>query len=232
MKVAILADIHGNASALAAVLEVAQTLGVERLLCAGDCVGYYDEPGRCLELLADWDVLHVRGNHEDMLQHLIADPSVAGHITQRYGSGLSVAARELTPDQLAALQAWPVQRTCVIDDVSITLCHGAPWETDHYVYPDADDDTLQRCAASGTDYVVMGHTHYRFSTQIGTTRLVNPGSVGQPRDRRPGAAWSLVDTVTGEYQSRTEPYDIAAVAMRARARDPHLPYLWDVLTRR
>jgi len=231
MRVGLLADIHGNATALAAVLEVARTLDVERLLCAGDCVGYYDQPGRCLDLLADWDVTHVRGNHEDMLRQMIADPALAERVAQRYGSGLSVAARELTADHLTALEGWPVHRTCAIENLSITLCHGAPWETDQYVYPDADDDLLRRCAAVGTDVVVMGHTHHRFSAQIGTTRLINPGSVGQPRDRRPGAAWGVLDTATGEYESRTEVYDIAEVVMRARARDPHLPYLWEVLTR-
>jgi putative phosphoesterase len=231
VKLGLLADIHGNAPALAAVLDAARTLGVERLLCAGDYVGYYGEPARCLELLAGWDATYVKGNHESMLQEVITEPSRAEGIRRRYGSGLALALEQLTPKQISFLTSLPVQHRLDVDGCSILLCHGAPWDTDHYIYPDAPDELLRRCAAGGEDYVVMGHTHHRFNRQVGTTTLINPGSVGQPRDRRPGAAWAWFDTSTREMQPRIEPYDIDAVVARARATDPDVPYLWEVLTR-
>lgn len=231
MRLGLLSDIHGNAEALAVVLAAARAEGVERILFAGDAVGYYYEPARCLALLSEWPMTPVRGNHEDMLQGVIAQPSLADGIHQRYGSGLATALKTLTPAQLAELTAWPVQRQLDIEGSSILLCHGAPWDTNQYVYPDASEELLARCRVDGCDFVVMGHTHYRFSVQAGATRLLNPGSVGQPRDRRPGAAWGLLDTASGDYQQRTELYDTERVARQARSIDPHLPYLWEVLTR-
>jgi len=231
MKVGLLADIHGNADALAVVLDAARTHGVERILFAGDYVGYYYEPDRCLDLLSEWDVTSVRGNHEDMLEGLLAHPSCAEAIRKLYGSGLATAGHVLSESQLAFLTALPVRQTLEIGGASVLLCHGAPWDTNQYVYPDADAALLSRFGAVEADYVVMGHTHYSFTAPSGAVRLINPGSVGQPRDRRPGAAWGLLDTTTREYYSRIEPYDVSRVASRSRETDPHLPYLWEVLAR-
>jgi len=232
MRLALLADIHGNAHALSAVLSAARQEGVQRLLCAGDFVGYYYQPDACLDLLSDWQVDAVRGNHDVMLAELIEQPSLAAELRARYGSGLEVAASVLTPDRLAALAALPVQRRITMDAMSILLCHGTPWDTNTYVYPDADESVFRRCAESGADIVVMGHTHHRLDLRRGNARLLNPGSVGQPRDRTPGAAWGLLDTDTGAYHQRIEQYDSEPVKSRARALDPHLPYLWEVLDRR
>ena len=231
MRLGLLADIHGNAAALEAVLVAARKQGVDRLLFSGDVVGYYYEPHRCLALLAEWDVTAVRGNHEDMLQQVLVRPALAEGIRERYGSGLWTAASELSPSQLGYLSGLPIRCDLEFSGTSITLCHGAPWDTDQYVYPDADEALLDRCAAGGGDYVVMGHTHYRFTARTGSTWLVNPGSVGQPRDRRPGAAWGLLDTGSGEFEQFNEEYDIESVAAHARRTDPHLPYLWEVLER-
>ena len=67
MRIALLGDIHGNSFALAAVLEAARAAHVEKLLITGDFVGYYFWPREVLDMLDDWDVAAVRGNHEDML---------------------------------------------------------------------------------------------------------------------------------------------------------------------
>ena len=83
MKLALLADIHGNADALEAVLAAARRRGAKRLLCAGDFVGYYYEPARCFELLDAWRLDAVRGNHEDMFRDLELHPASAASFTER-----------------------------------------------------------------------------------------------------------------------------------------------------
>lgn len=231
MKVGLVADIHGNVAALAAVLAGARREGVERLLCAGDVVGYYYEPGACLELLEPWPVDSVRGNHEDLLDALAARPSLGPGTHARYGSALASAVIGLSPRQRASLTALPACRDLTIEGMRVLLCHGAPWDNDLYVYPDAPAATFERCANTGADVVVLGHTHYRFTKTSGSTTIINPGSVGQPRDRKPGAAWALLDTADGSCRAFSEVYDSAPLAARARAADPHLPYLWEVLSR-
>jgi putative phosphoesterase len=231
MKIALLGDVHGNHLALAAVLNAARRQGVEKLLVTGDLVGYYFWPREVLDLLAGWDLAVVRGNHEDMLARVRRDPTAFGEIERKYGTGLRTALEQLSPRQIAWLEELPHPLTVDIDGHRILLCHGAPWDVDHYVYPDASDADFERCAQQDCDIVVMGHTHYPLERTVGRTRIVNPGSVGQPRNRQPGAHWALLDTGTARVEAHREDYDIAWIMDRARELQPQLPYLWKVLAR-
>ena len=93
-------------------------------------------------------------------------------------------------------------------------------------------ELLERCAIQDFDLVVLGHTHYPMSHKIGRTLVVNPGSVGQPRNREPGAHWAIFDTVSRSLQRRMDAYDSAALVRECRRRHPELPYLADVLLRK
>jgi putative phosphoesterase len=192
MRIGLLGDIHGNSFALAAVLGAARVSRVEKLLITGDFVGYYFWPREVMDMLADWDLAAVRGNHEDMLVDAIDGESAIEKITAKYGS---------------------------------------PWDLNQYVYPDAKADLLKRCAGSEYDWVVMGHTHYPMVQQVGNTVLVNPGSVGQPRNGVPAAHWALLDTSNRRLEFRVEPYDREPLIRECRLRHPELPYLAEILER-
>lgn len=231
MKLALLADIHGNVDALEAVLAAATRRGATRLLCAGDFVGYYYEPARCLGLLDACRLDAVRGNHENMFRELEEDPSLAASFTHRFGSGLVRAGAQLGAARRDYLRALPSTRELTIEARSILLCHGSPWDTDEYIYPESGDAAFARCAESGADFVIMGHSHCPLAHPFGDTLLVNPGSVGQPRRGSGDAEWALLDLESGACELLTEPYDRVAVAARARATDPHFPFLADILDR-
>ena len=229
MRIALLGDIHGNSFALEAVLGAARASRVEKLLITGDFVGYYFWPRDVLDMLAEWDIGAVRGNHEEMLVNALSATTFLEKINVAYGTGLSVAIETLTISQLDWLSQLPHPRSFEFDGRSLLLCHGSPWNVDQYVYPDAKDDLLESCAVSGYDWVVMGHTHYPMVKRVGKTLLVNPGSVGQPRNRIPAAHWALLDTASQELNLMTEPYDVSPVVAAATQRHPELPYLGNVL---
>lgn len=231
MRVAILGDIHGNSLALESVLSAAKRLDVECLLITGDIVGYYFEPAKVMELLASWQFYMVRGNHENMLSAVRKKPGLLPEIEKRYGSGLRVALSTMQISQLDMLCNLPHPLSIELDNVRILLCHGSPWDNDMYIYPDANESLLKRCAADESDIIVTGHTHYPMLKRLGKKQLVNPGSVGQPRNRRPGAQWALLDTAMNEITLYNESYNIALVSSEARLRHPELPYLADVLSR-
>jgi putative phosphoesterase len=231
MRIALLGDIHGNASAWSAVIDGAQRENAEMLLLTGDFVGYYYQPEIALRALAEWPYYAVRGNHEDMLFASLDNSAHAERYRTRYGSGLDVALASLSRDELSQLKTLPVTQDLTIAGKRFLLGHGAPWDTDCYIYPDAGDEVWKRLATYGHEYIVLGHTHHRYSKRIGNTLVINPGSVGQPRDRRPGAAWALLDTEKDTVDFFIEDYDMSRLAAEARARDPHLPYLAEVLTR-
>lgn len=231
MRLALLGDIHGNALALRVVLDAAAKEGVEKLLITGDLIGYYFEPMEVLSLLEPWDKLIVRGNHEEMLALAYADASRIAAIESRYGSGLRMALEELSSVQIEELCRLPHPLSVEVDGLRILLCHGAPWDSGQYVYPDAPRELLERCAEADVDIVVMGHTHYPMLHEVNNCILVNPGSVGQPRNHRPGADWALLDTHSRKIEMRHEKYDIQAMIDEAKRRHPELPYLAEVLSR-
>ena len=230
MKIALLADIHANADALSAVLAAAKVADVDQILVAGDTIGYYYQPDRVFKLLQEWSWTMVRGNHEEMLRDWLAGQG-QDDIRRRYGTGLAEAARCLTARQIEDLLALPPTRELQVDGRRVLLCHGSPWDLNAYVYPDAADEVPRRMAAGGHDLVVFGHTHYPVVWELDSARVVNPGSVGQPRDRKPGACWAIWDTQADTVVLRREPYDVSRITAECCRRDPHLPYLADVLAR-
>ncbi len=231
MKLALLGDIHGNHLALQAVLSAASLSGVEKLLITGDLVGYYYMPLEVLNLLRSWDRHVVRGNHEDMLNSARTDPAFLAQMGVRYGTGLRTALEQLSEKQIDELCCLPHPLELMIDGCKVLLCHGAPWDVDQYVYPDAAPEMLERCAKQDFDLVVMGHTHYPMQNMIGKTLVVNPGSVGQPRNRQPGAHWALFDTDTRNLEFHNEQYDSSQLVRECQQRNPELPYLSNVLKR-
>lgn len=231
MIIGILGDIHGNPPALQAVLDAAQSEGVEKLLVTGDLVGYYFWPEHVLELLEPWDKVIVRGNHEQILAEARRYPELLPQIERRYGSGVRMALENLSVAELDWLASLPHPIEVMLDGCNILLCHGAPWDLDQYVYPDADSTLLERCAVPRHDWVILGHTHYPMVHDCGLVRVINPGSVGQPRNRQPGAQWALLDTSTRQVTLRREDYDFRSVAAEAALRHPELPYLSEVLAR-
>ena len=232
MKLGILGDIHGNSHALEAVLDSANSHGVEKLLVTGDLVGYYYMPSEVMQLLAPWQKYIVRGNHEDMLAKAIENPSELVEIEKRYGSAIQVALETLSQDQLDTLCNLPHPLNIEIGGMKILLSHGAPWDNDFYVYPDAETDILTKCASQDFDIVIMGHTHYPMLKKLGKTQVVNPGSVGQPRNHKPGAQWAMLDTVTAEVTFYNEFYDVEPLLAEIKLRNPELPYLANVLIRK
>lgn len=231
MKIGILGDIHGNECALSAVLDSASAAGVDQWLNTGDMVGYYFAPGRVMEMLRQLNCRSVRGNHEDMLCRSRDDPDYLLAVEAKYGSGVRVALEQLSVQQLDEACGLPHPLSLVIDGVRILLSHGAPWNVDQYVYPDSAPDLIERCIPQGFDLVVTGHTHYPMVKTIGNAVLVNPGSVGQPRNRKPGAHWAVFDTSDRGVVFHRTPYECSSLVLECRKRHPELPYLADVLER-
>lgn len=209
----------------------ARRLNVERLFVLGDVVGYYYWPAECLALIERWPFDMVRGNHEDMLAKARHHPDTRPRIAAKYGSGINVALERLPEETIDRLAALPRRLNVAVQDKSALLCHGSPWSTDTYVYPDADESTRRAMADTASDAVFFGHSHYPLIWHIDGIAIANPGSVGQPRNRQPGAHWLIWDSASNAFEARCESYDVGFVCRICESRDPDLPYLSQVLTR-
>jgi diadenosine tetraphosphatase ApaH/serine/threonine PP2A family protein phosphatase len=96
--------------------------------------------------------------------------------------------------------------------LSVTVRHASPWDEDTYLYPDSP--SLNRIELGARELIVLGHTHYPMQVRRGRGRVVNPGSVGQPRDWNPSASYALLDTATGAWTPRRAVYDHTAYQLR------------------
>jgi putative phosphoesterase len=189
MRYLVLSDIHANLEAFEAVLAASQKIPHDRLLVLGDLVGYGADPNAVVErvrTLAPHGL--IRGNHDKVgsgLESAEGFNAVARSAIRWTYDTLTPANREW----LAQLPAGPV----VVDDL-IEICHGTPFDEDAYVFDDLD--ALRALHASERPLCLFGHTHVQIGYELsdGVRQLLNPGSVGQPRDGDPRAGFAVVDT--------------------------------------
>ncbi|MCB0407879.1 MAG: metallophosphoesterase family protein [Bdellovibrionales bacterium] len=230
MKVALISDIHGNSEALSPVLEQVKRLNISKIIVSGDLVGYYYNVDLVLEMLNAWDCYFVGGNHEVMLKKWI-DGFEREKILTKYGSSLSLATKKLSKEQINWLVNLPHRLEVDLDGRKALICHGTPNNVDEYVYPDSSIEDWEKFQESGFDITIYGHTHYPIVRKVGNGLVVNPGSVGQTRDRKPGACWALWETQSHTIKLMRTTYDPKPVIEQCQKYDPELKYLREVLVR-
>jgi predicted phosphodiesterase len=230
VRYAVVSDVHSNHEALSAVLEAAEDLGAESFLFLGDLVGYNADPDRCAEALASKPVAaSVRGNH---------DKAVCGLMDLQWFNPWARAAAEWTRNNasastLARVAALP--RGPMPVGGHILICHGAPMDEDRYLLTEKAVLDSFRCLEAEYPQVrvcFFGHTHRagvrcgsgqaaRQGTQIelepDRRYLINPGSVGQPRDGNSGASFGIFDSERFTYANFRIAYDVAAVQRKVLA---------------
>lgn len=233
MRIAILSDIHANASALNAVLRSSHCLSADVLMIAGDFVGYYFEPKAVLQLLKSYKktIFMVRGNHEEKLFRAKKSVKELEKISSKYGPGIQIALEQLTDSEVSWLARLPHPLEINKFEYSILLSHGSPLNIDQYVYPNNSVQDILQSLSKIPDVLIMGHTHYPLVEKVDGCLVINPGSVGQPRNRIPGAHWALLDTSTMSVDSFVEPYDLFVLQQSCLKIAPEFPYLCEVLTR-
>jgi len=206
MKVGLVSDVHANLPALEAVLD--DMPPVEAVVCAGDVVGYNPWPAACLDRVRDVADATVRGNHD----RTVETPSrYRGN--RMAEAGLEHAKAELSADELAWLRSLPRAASFADGHYLLVHSHPAPEREDAYVYPEKFG-TLDRYLDDldgDPDGLVLGHTHVQGSRSVDGRLVVNPGSVGQPRDGDPDAAYAVLDTDADTVDLRRVAYDIDRV---------------------
>lgn len=206
MKVGVIADIHGNHRAFEAVMSFLRDR-TDKVLFAGDLVGYYPFVHECLE---QWDhdkIMSVRGNHDQVLIDYLERKTSLASYTHKYGCGLERSLTGLSQEDLKTITAWPVTLSTRLDNCLIKMLHGSPWdELNGRVYPDFPD--WQRFDSVDGDLIIMGHTHYPFVKEWKGKIIMNPGALGQPRNcPGPHAYCAVVDAVTRKIEQHCIPYD-------------------------
>ena len=233
MRYLILSDIHANLTALDAVLKVAEGRW-QRAVCLGDLVDYGPDPNEVIARVRSLEALTIRGNHDKAVVGL-ADPDDFNPIAR-----MSVlwTREQLTPENRLYLETLPSGPKGA---GGFSIVHGSLRDEDEYVFsPELARDGLLNAL---TPVTFFGHTHVQggfalrdglagilhlpyaggesfstFAIEPGTAYLLNPGSIGQPRDGDPRAAFAIADLDNQSVEFWHVPYDIEAVQERmARA---------------
>ena len=200
MRVGIISDVHSNLPALEAVLEELERSTVDAIVCAGDVVGYNPWPAACVDRLRDLEVPTVMGNHDRAVVQ-----GTSFRFNEMAAAGVELASEQLTEPQREWLASLPPER--LEFDGRVKLVHGHPADPDRYTYPRDFSPRL----LEDEDVLVLGHTHVQHVERYAEGVLVNPGSVGQPRDGDPRAAYAILDLLTLEVDTHRVEYDIDRV---------------------
>lgn len=200
MRILLLADIHSNWPALAAIDEE-----FDACFFLGDLVDYATDPVPCMEWVQRHATYWVRGNH---------DHSVAQRVTVRSNGTfrqISAAMRPhhfevLSDEHLTWLARMPVTEHVTCGGNTFLLVHATPRDPlDEYMDNTAEQWKM-RLDHVDVDFVCVGHTHVPMQLEVGDTQIINPGSVGQPRDGDPRAAYAIIDD--GNVSFHRVEYDI------------------------
>jgi len=205
MRIGLISDIHANLPALEAVLE-SMPDDLDALVCAGDIVGYSAWPAACVDRIRETCDVVVQGNHDRDVRN---PESYANEMAR---AGLKYVPTRLTNEQLSWLAELPPS-THAFDD-RLFVVHSHPEYVDQYVSKGMFT-SVGTYMGESTQILALGHTHKQAAVNMAKfTRhgwVVNPGSVGQPRDRNSTAAYAIVDLEIPTVELHRAEYPIAEV---------------------
>lgn len=228
MRYGILSDIHSNLDALNVVLHELDAAGFDQLLCLGDIVGYGPNPNECCQMMRDRNCLGIMGNHDEAAATDVGTESFNYLAAQ----AIDWTKAELTPENRAYLAGLP--RDLVLN--GFALVHGSPAAEFDYIIGLGDAHRAFQHVRRPLTFV--GHSHIaevyvhdnngetyqkrlpgggRIEITPQYQYIINPGSIGQPRDRNPRASFALYDDGAKVVEIRRADYDISSVQKRMQA---------------
>ncbi len=195
VRIAVISDIHSNIYGLEAVLkDIEKRRNIDEIICLGDIVGYYPFPNECVDLVREKCSISMYGNH---------DAGVVGDEPAFYFNPIAYemiiwTKKFLKKNNLIWLSKLPRKKIIERNGKKIYLVHGSPFQTfDYFDAPSGSEwkNMLKEASEKTmTDMLFVGHTHIPIKDRYKKFHVLNPGSVGQPRNGKPGAYYSIVNT--------------------------------------
>lgn len=205
MKLLILSDIHANWYALEAILDKEN---YDALIFLGDVVDFGPSPKNCIKYLMKCSKARfwgVRGDHDHAMAYGInskcpGELNSISAVTREWGEGF------LSDEEVGFLRRLPLSNEFSIENMDFELVHGADIDFSRYWAEDIDKKTNDIEEVSDIRFILVGHSHKPSIKTVGDTIILNPGSVGQPRDLNPKASYAVIDD--GIPYIRRVSYDI------------------------
>ena len=210
MRYAIISDIHSNIHALDMVLQDIDDQGADVIICAGDLVGYCPFPNEVIDALKDRRAICISGNHDRACANLDTF-----NMNPLAAKAIFWSVKNITEEGMGYLRRLMPSARLNLGGIAAAMFHGSPRMDDEYVFEeDADAGLLQIAKA---EIMISGHTHVPYVKKLPQGILVNPGSVGQPRDGDPRASYLLFDERGQEFALRRIEYPTKEAASAVRS---------------
>ena len=213
-RVVLLSDIHGNLTALNAVLDDMKTRDYDAVLCLGDLIGYYTKPVEVIKLIKKLSRITVMGNHDwvgaDLNNPLFKITRPAAQESLKFTNPL------INKTNRKWLLSLPLKVILETPYATATLVHGHPKTIFDYVYGSTkklfDQEIELALTDTQTDYLFVGHSHIQGEYFSPSGKIfVNPGAIGQPRDNDIRAAYAIVDFEKRKNELLRVKYDVQEV---------------------
>ncbi len=212
MKILILSDIHGNLHALECVLNRTPH---DLVICCGDLAVGYPFPEQCIRMLRRIGARVCMGNHDYVIAHgLKVHPELHNkyaHLATALARSTDLARECIGESGKSYLEKLPREQYVKVENIMLYMNHTVPeLSLHHYIPPNAlEQELIDYYDGIQADILITGHTHIPYVKKIGYRLLINPGSVGEPRDGDPRASFAVFDTVTGQVQLNRLTYDVS-----------------------
>lgn len=231
MKLIVFSDIHGNSYALNGFLEQIRGWEYDFLVFCGDIFGYYYNQKEILETLSSMDrLIWLRGNHDGYFLKLYGGREPEAPYIERYGHSYSKLAQRFSREEAKLVASRRASYEAEWNGQKVGIFHGTPRDhSEGRLYPDTPITDWEEYQKYGI--VILGHTHCRMLRSVGKTLIVNPGSLGQPRDGK-GYSFAVVDTDTKSVAFEAVQISCAPLYRQIEEFDPYLKKLKEVLERR
>jgi putative phosphoesterase len=215
-SIAVISDIHGNITALDAVLAELQSKPCDIVLCTGDLVGYGPRPNEVIERIRSLDIPTVMGNYDEAVGFKL--PACGCHIDDPCQKQLSNHSLKWSFDNTSAgnrefLRSLPEALSLDLFGKKIMLIHASSDSISEYIYEADDERISQLLEEMDEDIYIYGHTHLPFSKNMGQKWLINAGSVGRPKDKDNRAGYIRLKIRDNNIEAEIcrVPYDIEKV---------------------
>ncbi len=200
MRILLISDIHANWPAVQMLNE-----SFDVCLCLGDIVDYGVEPGPCIDWVRANATLTIRGNHDHGAAQGVVIHGGAGF---RYLTGVSrpLTCSLINDEQRRWLASLPLTRYVTLNGKSYLMVHATPRDPMDEFAPNDVEFWQKRLEGIDVDYVLCGHTHQPCILHVGKTTIINPGSLGLPRDGDPRASYAIISDNTIELRRVDYPF--------------------------
>jgi putative phosphoesterase len=226
-RVAVITDIHANGPALDRALARIDELGIERVYCGGDLVGYGPHPNEVCALLEDRDIPTIYGNYDYAIGRDLDDCGCAyrdPHDRQVGQLSVEWTLAHTNERSKRYLRRLPFDLRFELGERRIRLVHGSPRKVNEYLFEDKPPQTFERIARlAQADVLVFGHTHKPWVDERSGMLFVNCGSVGKPKDGDSRGSFAVLAASPGGVDVTIERFSYDAPVVAAEMRSVGLP---------